>query len=389
MTTTAPRTHLTTTALRAVARTAHRSAVILIAGVTVLSVTTGAANADSNTNAASAAANAPGASRRVDAQENNRAAKFWTPERMKNSQTPSLKIRGNGTPQAAPADQGSPVHVAPANPAAGAKNTAPDATTGAADASTVQALSTSGTVAATSTTSTTEGYWQGSNTANPNAQIGRLFYQQWDAASATWKNYNCSGTVVTSENKSVVWTAGHCVYQTYSNVWNRNYVFCPGYRNGTCPYGRWTPYSQSTTTQWQNSTCTIDNRCSQAEFQYDLGALKMNAINGYRIANWVGSHGIQFNGAIYQYRYLFGYPLNKTSGQYLYYCAGNNTYAYGNLRMAPCTAGGGASGGPWLSQINSSWLGVVHSVNSHGDDTYMGGPYQGTVAQNLYGRVRY
>ena len=193
---------------------------------------------------------------------------------------------------------------------------------------------------------------------------------------------------MSSENKSVVWTAGHCVFQTHTNTWNRNYTFCPGYRNGVCPFGQWTPSTQHTTSQWQGSVCTADGRCSPQEFLYDLGALKMNAINGTRIANWVGSHGIQFNGATYQHRYAFGYPLNKSNGEYMYYCAGNNSYVSGNLRIA-CTAGGGASGGPWLSQINSSWLGVVHSVNSHGGSTYMGGPYQGTVAQQLFTSVRY
>jgi V8-like Glu-specific endopeptidase len=321
--------------------------------------------------------------RRIDAGEDGRALTYWTKERMRDSLPASFHARGRGDAVTSP-DHGQPVDLPASKPVADAKESAPDA------ASSAQTLSTSATLSTTATsTSTSEGYWQGSNTANPNAQIGRLFFQQWDSITRTWQDYNCSASVVSSENKSVLWTAGHCVFETNSNTWNRYYAFCPGYRNHTCPLGSWTPYSQSTTSAWQNSVCSTDHRCTESEFLYDFGALKMNAINGYTIASWVGSNGIAFNGAIYQSRYLFGYPLNKTSGEYLYYCSGDNTVVGGNLRLAPCGAGGGASGGPWLSQINSSWQGVVHSVNSHGDGTYMAGPYQGTVAQDLFSNVRY
>jgi len=334
-----------------------------------------------------AAAAAGGASQRIDAKENEAALKYWTADRMKNSRPASPAARGKDGSGVSPADRGKPTKMSPSKPSDSSRDGAPEAAP--------KADSMSGSISSTfeSTSvanATSEGYWQASNTANPNRQIGHLFFQQWDALSGTWKNYNCSATVVNSENKSVVWTAAHCVYQTYSNVWNRSYMFCPGYRNGSCALGKWTPYSQSTTSQWQNATsCNAAGTCNVADFQYDFGALKMNAINGYRIANWVGSQGISFNGPLYQSRYLFGYPLNKANGEYLYYCAGDNTYVNYNLRVAPCGAGGGASGGPWLSQINSSWQGVVHSVNSHGDGTFMAGPYQGNVALNLYAIVRY
>jgi V8-like Glu-specific endopeptidase len=351
------------------------ASLLLTAGL--LAVPTAAASAQTTTPDQADAARAA-----VATDENERALHYWTPERMKDSRPAAPGLTGEAGPPAVASDRGRPVGLPPGKP---------DASRGTPAAETAPATSSSSTTTttATSTSSTTEGYWQGSNTANPNAQIGRLFYQQWDAVSATWKNYNCSGSVVNSENRSVVWTAGHCVYQTYSNVWNRNYVFCPGYRAGSCAFGKWTPYSQHTTTQWQNAVCSPTTRCTNAEFQYDLGALKMNAINGTKIGNWVGYHGISFNGATYQSRYAFGYPLNKHSGEYLYYCAGTNSVSGVNLRLAPCTAGGGASGGPWLSQISSSWLGVVHSVNSHGDDTFMNGPYQGNVALNLFSSVRY
>jgi hypothetical protein len=100
-----------------------------------------------------------------------------------------------------------------------------------------------------------EGYWRGSNTAAPARSIGKLFFQTWIPSKKTYGDSVCSATVISAENRSTVWTAGHCVYQTYSNVWNQHYIFCPGYRdnNGVpgededCPFGKWTARFEATT----------------------------------------------------------------------------------------------------------------------------------------------
>jgi hypothetical protein len=50
-------------------------------------------------------------------------------------------------------------------------------------------------------------------------------------------NYVCSGTALLSGNKSVVWTAGHCVHDGASNF-HTNWAFVPGYADGSSP-SRW------------------------------------------------------------------------------------------------------------------------------------------------------
>lgn len=50
-------------------------------------------------------------------------------------------------------------------------------------------------------------------------------------------DYGCSGTLVNSDNKSVVWTAAHCVYG--DGAYFTNMVFIPGYEEGRQPYGQW------------------------------------------------------------------------------------------------------------------------------------------------------
>src|SRR3954454_20426400 len=53
-------------------------------------------------------------------------------------------------------------------------------------------------------------------------------------------DYVCSATSINSENKSVVWTAGHCVHNGGGGTWHRNWIFVPAYSsstNGSRPYG--------------------------------------------------------------------------------------------------------------------------------------------------------
>ena len=51
-------------------------------------------------------------------------------------------------------------------------------------------------------------------------------------------NYVCSGTALTSGNKSVVWTAGHCVNEG-PGAYYTNWAFVPAYKDGARPYGTW------------------------------------------------------------------------------------------------------------------------------------------------------
>jgi V8-like Glu-specific endopeptidase len=242
-----------------------------------------------------------------------------------------------------------------------------------------------------------ERVWAYSNLSAPARSTGKLFFQEWAPTQRKYVNYVCSATVIAAENASTVWTAGHCVYNTYSNIWNRTYMFCPGYRdnNGVprqtedCPFGQWTPRYQNTTTQWKNSICKIDNTCTHPEFTYDFGTLRMYPQNGLSIQRRVGSHVLRYNIQVINH-YAFGYPADPPfTGRYLYTCIGTNVFQHGHLRQ-PCGMTGGASGGPWLATFNSGWRGWVDTVNSHGGRAtgYIDAPFQGLVAQQLYNSIR-
>jgi hypothetical protein len=188
-------------------------------------------------------------------------------------------------------------------------------------------------------------------------------------------NYVCSGTALTSGNESVVWTAGHCVHQG-PGAFYRNWAFVPAYKNGARPYGTWTARRLMTTSAWATT----------GDFSYDLGAAVMNTNAGATLTDTVGSRGAAFNQPAQQ-RYLsHGYPAESPfNGQREWICdsnLGHRDYSANPPTMAiGCDMTGGSSGGGWVVGNN------VLSVNSYGytnQPNVMYGPYQGSVAQQLY-----
>ena len=205
-------------------------------------------------------------------------------------------------------------------------------------------------------------------TSAPTRTNGKVFFSDGGA------NYVCSGTAVLSGNKSVVWTAGHCVHDGASNF-HTNWSFVPAYADGSAPYGEWTARTLLTTSGWASS----------GDFSYDNGAAVVNA-NGSALTDVVGGRNIAFNTARNQNYAAHGYPAGPPfNGQRLWVC--NSPLVYDDTSANPPTMGidcnmtGGSSGGGWIAG------GSVVSVNSYGYTTLpnvMFGPYQGSVAQSLY-----
>lgn len=217
----------------------------------------------------------------------------------------------------------------------------------------------------------------------PAITAGKVFFTK-----NSGNRFVCSGTVVNSENKSLVWTAGHCVYP-----WPKRWTFCPGYDGDAvpaCPYGKWPAEWLLTTPQWFKY---------YNGFAYDLGAAIVwpRSTAPKKLANYVGSQGIAWNLSPSQDFSAFGYPAGAPfDGTDLYECQdvtqGSFVYDFGPDGMwIYCDMTGGSSGGGWLIDVVGG-LGYVNSVSSLGDNnpaTYTAGPYQGSAAQKLYNRARY
>ena len=240
--------------------------------------------------------------------------------------------------------------------------------------------------------------WLRPNTSAPARMIGKLFYKAWSPSRQAFQPYVCSATVVAAENRSTVWTAGHCVYETFSNRWSKDYVFCPGYKdmNGIpaqdvdCPLGKWRVRYMATTRPWIKAICTArGDTCSESEFNHDFGALVMRPLNGLPIGQRVGSHLLRFHVGT-AYHYTFGYPSAAPfAGRRLYVCTSRNVLQRTHLAQR-CSMTPGSSGGPYLAILNrASGRGYVDSVISHRSAPgVLHGPYQGPSALGLYNFVR-
>jgi hypothetical protein len=206
---------------------------------------------------------------------------------------------------------------------------------------------------------------------------GRVFF------TFQGRRASCSGDAVTSGNKSVVLTAGHCV--KLEGAFHTDWVFVPGYNNGNAPFGTWTARQTLTTPQWLASE----------DINFDVGAAVVNTLSGQRLTDVVGAQGVAFNQARGQRMYAFGFPAAAPyDGTKLIYCSGtviNDFLLSSDLGMS-CNMTGGASGGPWFLNFNEgTGAGIQNSVNSFRyqllgviDPGFMFGPYFGTDAQNLY-----
>ena len=253
------------------------------------------------------------------------------------------------------------------------------------------------TSASTAAATSQNGAWPGAYYSNPNAQVGKLYFDINPGSATDWRH--CSGTAVNSENKSLVITAGHCVYSpdpdgngtiSGNGYWHQSFMFCPGYESG-CRLGTWNYRQVSTTWSWFGGY----GSAKRYDFRDDVAVLLVSPNSRGYLVNAVGGQGITFNASTGLYRYAFGYPASdwrwpeySYSGHDLIYCPGysyNDGSIPGTMRMS-CTMTGGSSGGPWLSYIGSNWIGYVNSVNSHKPygGRYMNGPYFDSPESSLF-----
>ncbi|MEU8526729.1 peptidase [Streptomyces sp. NPDC048629] len=296
---------------------------------------------------AAAAADATGAApaRTVTAAAQQRAAAFWTADRMRSATALDLSL----TPAAAKTLK----QVA----------RSPRATTVTPTAVTPAAFPQPG------------GAWTGGGAVVKTS--GRVFF------TFQGRTASCSGNAVTSQNASTVITAGHCV--KYQGAWHTNWVFVPAYDNGNAPYGQWAAAKTLTTPQWEASE----------DINYDVGAAVVAPLGGQKLTAVTGAQGIQFNGGYNKPMYAFGFPAaSPYDGTKLIHCSGNSSkdFLFSQDHSLGCNMTGGSSGGPWFTGFSeSAGTGLQVSVNSFGYTflpNRMFGPYFGNDAKALYDKAQ-
>jgi len=242
-------------------------------------------------------------------------------------------------------------------------------------------------------------------TTYPYSTVGKLFFQIPGVGT-----FVCSASVVTAQNRSTVWTAGHCVYSPPPGTggfvgFHTNFLFVPSRRAGANPVGSWTHLVAATTIGWQFGL-----------LEYDHGVLVMNrgGLNNLHVGSVTGSLGFLTGAKPFQHFHLIGYPqaprdLATTqpglqfNGEFQEICTA--AWAASDLPTGgpadPPTLGvgcdqtGGTSGGPWVVNFSGFPNAQNDLLNGNSSYRYTGpnppanlrlfGPYFGTAASVLWG----
>ena len=88
----------------------------------------------------------------------------------------------------------------------------------------------------------------------PNRTQGKVFFTL-PGGPPDGGDYACSATAVRSPGRSLVWTAGHCVFDpgVLGAGYATNWEFVPGYSGGRRPFGEWPASRLATTRQWRGT----------------------------------------------------------------------------------------------------------------------------------------
>lgn len=224
--------------------------------------------------------------------------------------------------------------------------------------------------------------WPGPNNQAPAKMWGRIIDDS---------GY-CSGTIVASANKSLVWTAGHCLWDNDTHSWyDKNPAFIPGYRKGRHPFGKWTSRRIGVHPKWKKAPR------GKPAWGYDVGYLLVERLNRKYLTDRVdGFQGMNFNDTR-SWQYLSGgYPAKgKFKGRFLQVC--DAPFGAVDKSSQPATTAigcdmtEGSSGGGWVIGMGQGQAGVgwVYGVNSYGypGEKAMYSPYFGREICNFYGKV--
>lgn len=204
-------------------------------------------------------------------------------------------------------------------------------------------------------------------TTYPYSTVGALFWTD----PANGSNWFCSASVL---RLRVIATAGHCVASPATSTtaahFHTNFLFIPGWRNGTAPFGTFTWRWATTTATWFYSNGSVPNA-------QDVGLIVMNDRNGYKLGQYTGYLGYWTNQLSYNNVTMLGFPCNLDGCELLeanyaqtFEFGGNNTYIFGS------NFGPGSSGGPYIRDFG--WA-------PSGSLTTEGGNW--LVAVNSYGPI--
>ncbi len=336
--------------------------------VLLVAAVLGTVSASASASASGSAAQPSGKTVTTSRSAAKRTADYWTLHRMRVARPADVVLEGaapkrrSGSPHKA---EGAPVRIPPSPPSGDVPRTRQPR-------SHIPYLE----------------YQVADPSAYPNVTQGKVFFRvkkrHAHRKKHKWTKYECSATVVNSENKSVVFSAGHCIYDEQRERWANRWTFVPGYLYGTHPFGKFVARDLWALNGW------IDD----ANFNYDVGAAIVRSNGSQLVGDAVGSRGIAWNQDPAQLYAAYGYPGDfPFDGQTLWVCisgyGGDDPQSFSDpgppTSAIGCDLTAGASGGGWVI-LNEYLNGLI----SYGYDVEPGhtyGPYFGDAVGNLFNTV--
>lgn len=243
---------------------------------------------------------------------------------------------------------------------------------------------------------------------NPDAVLGLSWESGGVVATSTGKvffsmgttYYACSASVVADAvtTRSIIVTAGHCVYDEVENQFAENWIFVPAYDAlpasfnpdgqfcSDTQYGCWVAQSLVVSNEF---AAAPSFNITAAQHDYAFAVVGAGGKSNAQLDQTVGTQFLDTNGKIEidTESWVFGYPsAGKYKGKDLVYCRnllgydGKYGVDWSTYKLA-CGMTAGSSGGPWFRQFSvtapTAGMGIVFSVTSYS--------YGGT--KNLYGPV--
>ena len=222
--------------------------------------------------------------------------------------------------------------------------------------------------------------------------------------------YVCSATVISDAvtTRSIVLTAGHCIYDETNHLFAENWVFVPAWDTrptsldgaglfcDSTAYGCWTATSLDASNVFANEpgftvTATQHDYAFAVMGAGGFSGLQLDAVAGSQPLYTADTVGIESD------TWAFGYPSQgKYKGNDLTYCHGLLNYDgkvgvdWSTYKLA-CGMTGGSSGGPWFRDfVNTGALagaGTVFSVTSYGygSSKYLYGPILNSETAGMFG----
>jgi hypothetical protein len=235
---------------------------------------------------------------------------------------------------------------------------------------------------------------------------GRIYFEMPSNSRKTrWSGYVCSGTVVTdsTNGRSIVQTAAHCVYDDTYKAFARNVLFIPNQANTTgsgtdlnCsndPLGCWTPSFGVVDVNWTTRTFPDNVTWDYAYYVFSdashqgagggAGTVLDSSVTPISISFAVPNFDVA-NGSA-DYTTALGYSYSEDP-KFMYCAEDMEQLDQANWWLGSCGLSGGSSGGPWVQPF-SGGTGSLISVNSWGytNQPGMAGPkLSGTSASCVF-----